>query len=247
MQCLILAGGLGKRLRPITQTIPKTLVEVAGMPFAHHQLSWLARQGVRNVVYSLGYLGEMVRDFVGDGSRWGLSVSYADEGMELKGTAGAIRLALDKGLLDSGFLVLYGDSFLPIDILPVWIASDEGQKPLMTVFRNDDEWDKSNVRYVDGIVELYEKGRIDAGQVGMRHIDYGMSVLTRSVIDEFVSPGKVMDLAAVFYRLSIDGRLLGFEISKRFYEVGSHDGLADLEAYLSHPQSDLEGQRDRCR
>lgn len=240
MQCLILAGGLGTRLQPITKRTPKTLVRVNGMPFAHHQLTWLARQGVTEVIYSIGYLGQMVKNFVGDGSRWSLRVSYADEGRQLRGTAGAVRLAFDLGLLAPSFLALYGDSYLPIEISRVWVASFAGQKPLMTVFRNDGAWDKSNVLFVNGIVRLYEKGRLDAAKIGMRHIDYGLSVLSRDIIAQCIPSGRVMDLATVFHRLSVTGRLLGFEVTERFYEIGSRSGLADLEAFFRRQGNRLQ-------
>lgn len=233
MQCVILAGGLGTRLRGIAPDIPKTLIEVSGRPFAAHQLSWLAAQGVREVVYAIGHLGDQVRAFVGDGARWGLSVTYVEDGVAPKGTAGAIRGALDAGLLGRGFLVLYGDSYLPIEIEPVWRASSHGAVPLMTVFRNDGRWDSSNVRFEDGRIVLYEKGRPDAAAMGMRHIDYGLSVLTRDVIEEVVLPGAVADLSGVLHRLSVEGRLTGLEVSTRFYEIGSPQGLADLESHLS--------------
>lgn len=233
MQCVILAGGLGTRLRGIAPDIPKTLIEVGGKPFASHQLSWLATQGVRDVVYAIGHLGNQVRAFVGDGGRWGLSVTYIEDGESPKGTAGAIRGALGAGLLGGGFLVLYGDSYLPIEIAPVWRASSHGAVPLMTVFRNDGRWDSSNVRFEDGRIILYEKGRPDAGAIGMRHVDYGLSVLTSDVIEEMVPPGAASDLSGVLHRLSVEGRLAGLEVSTRFYEIGSPQGLADLESHLS--------------
>src|SRR4051812_46987043 len=99
MQCVILAGGLGTRMRPRTDKTPKTLLPVGDVPFAHYELSWLARHGVTHVVYSIAILGEQVRDFVGDGDRWGLSVSYVEDGDKLAGTAGALRRALDAGEL----------------------------------------------------------------------------------------------------------------------------------------------------
>lgn len=232
MQCIILTGGLGTRLYPLTHQVPKTLVEVAGRPFADYQLSWLAKQGVRDVVYAIGHLGKMIRDFVGDGSRWGLSVTYADEGERLRGTAGALRLAVDLDLAAPTFLVLYGDSYLPIDIPPVWKAAIQSCLPVMTVFRNDGRWDSSNVVFSEGRVQLYEKGRSDAAKIGMRHIDYGLSVLQRPLIEEFVPSGQVMDLSTIFHRLSIDGRLLGFEVIQRFYEIGTHQGLAELDTFL---------------
>lgn len=233
MQCLILAGGLGTRLRPITEKIPKAMVEVAGLPFAHYQLSWLRAQGIDRVVYSIGYLGQMLRDYVGDGRRWGIDVRYADEGETLKGTAGAVRVALDQGMLDPAFFVLYGDSFLPIEYAPVWQASHEGTRVLMTVFHNQGRWDASNVRYRDGMVELYQKGHPNPASAGLTFVDYGLSVMLRSEIEERVPPGMVADLAATYHDLSVAGRLAGYEVSERFYEVGSIQGIQDLEAALA--------------
>ena len=220
----------------MTDRLPKALIPVAGQPFAHYQLDWLARQGVRRVVFSLGHLGDMIRNFVGDGGFWGLEITYVDEGDRPRGTAGAVRLAIDAGVMEDGFFVLYGDSYLPIELAPVWRASDLGRRPLMTVYRNDGRWDESNVMFQDGRVELYEKGRTDAAALGMRYIDYGLSVLNQGVVVEQVPGGATADLGQVFRRLSRDGELVGFEVFERFHEIGSARGLADLEAYLAaHP------------
>ncbi len=228
-------------MKPVTERLPKALIPVAGVPFAHHQLQWLARQGATRVIYAVGHLGGMIRDFVGDGRRWGLEVASLDEGETPRGTAGAIRLAVDRGLMDDGFFVLYGDSYLPIALAPVWEASARGETPLMTVFRNDERWDRSNAIFEKGRVTRYEKGRADASALGMRHIDYGLSVLTREVILELVPAGERADLAAVFHRLSREGRLLGHEVFERFYEIGSPQGLKDLEAYLSRKADGAKG------
>ena len=109
----ILAGGLATRLRPITEKIPKSLVDVAGEPFIVRQLDYLFRQRVRDVVLCIGYLGEMIEAVVGDGSRFGLRVSYSIDGPILLGTGGALRRAAP--LLGEAFFVLYGDSYLPVD------------------------------------------------------------------------------------------------------------------------------------
>src|ERR1017187_8690309 len=106
MQCVILAGGLGTRMWPETKSIPKTLLPIAGTPFATWQLSWLARSGIDSVVYCVGHLGQLIRDHVSDGSCWGLSVRYVDEGDRLRGTAGALRLASDENGLGGEVLVL---------------------------------------------------------------------------------------------------------------------------------------------
>jgi NDP-sugar pyrophosphorylase family protein len=233
MQCAILAGGLGTRLRSITKTTPKALVPVAGEPFAHHQLRLLAAQGIREVVYCIGYGGKLIRAAIGDGRDFGLTVSYVDEGSALRGTAGALRLALDEGALDEIFAVLYGDSYLPIALPPVWRAYASGDAPvLMAVLRNEDLWDASNVRFADGRVTLYEKGG-----AGADFIDFGLSVLARSIIEERVSSGTVADLADLYRDLSIEGCVAGFEVHERFYEVGSVEGIAALESYLEEKEA----------
>ena len=109
MQCVILAGGLGTRMWPETKTIPKTLLPIAGTPFATWQLSWLARSGIDSVVYCVGHLGQLIRDHVGDGAPWGLSVRFVDEGDHLRGTAGALRLACDESALEEDFVVAAAD------------------------------------------------------------------------------------------------------------------------------------------
>jgi NDP-sugar pyrophosphorylase family protein len=230
MQCVVLAGGLGTRMRPLTETIPKALLEVGGAPFVDHQLRLLANQGFSSVVFCIGYRGDMIRDFAGDGSRWGIAVTYADEGSRLRGTAGALRLAVDAGLAAEKFAVLYGDSYLPIDVRAVFAAFDASPEPaLMTVHRNQGRWDRSNVVYEGGRVLLYRKGEPDPR---MEHIDYGLSVLARDLIADALPSGGEGDLSDVFTELSTAGRLAGFEVHQRFYEIGSTAGLADLEQYL---------------
>lgn len=234
MQCVILAGGLGTRMWPATRSLPKTLLPVAGRPFAHHQLAWLAAQGVDRVVYCIGFLGQAVRDFVGDGGAWGLAeVAYVEDGERPLGTGGALRRAADAGALADGFLVLYGDSFLPIALPPLWRASQGGTLPTMAVLRNDGRWDASNAICRDGMVTRYEKGRGDAAAIGMAHIDYGISVLQRRLVTQRIPPGVPHDLGALYAALAAEGRLHGFEVDRRFYEIGSPAGLRELEAYLA--------------
>lgn len=234
MQCVILAGGMATRLRPLTETIPKALVPVAGRPFAEHQLRWLADQGVTDVVYLIGHLGGAIRDFAGDGSRWGLRVKYSDDGSELRGTAGAIRLACDRHLLEPSFCVLYGDSYLSVPIQRTWGSFREtSAAALMTVYRNEDQLDHSNARLQDGFVVHYEKGVDDPLAAGMQHIDYGFSILDRDAVISRIEPNAVVDLASVYQLLSADRKLAGFEVADRFYEIGSPTGLAELEALLS--------------
>jgi NDP-sugar pyrophosphorylase family protein len=235
MQCVVLAGGLGTRMRPLTEVIPKALIPVLGEPFVDHQLRWLAAHGVTEVVLSVGYLGEMIEAHVGSGSRFGIDVRYVHEGSVLRGTAGALRLAYDLGVLSDHVLITYGDSYLPVDFAAVGAAFRAAGRPgLMSVFRNDGRWDQSNVVFdaEAGLVTLYDKQRVLRPVEDFSYIDYGLSALSREVIEREVSPNVKADLADVFQRLSLRGELTGFEVTQRFYEIGSPQGLEDLERHL---------------
>src|SRR6202167_1360586 len=221
MQCVILAGGLGTRMLPLTETCPKTLLPVHGRPFAWHQLHWLAAQGITEIVYSIGHQGDMIRRYWAEELPLVPSIRYVDEGEQLRGTAGAVRLARDQGVLDESFFVIYGDSFLPVEFLPVWSAFQaSGMPALMTVLRNEGRWDRSNVIYQPGQVVLYDK----AAAPGMQYIDYGLSCLHREVLREVPPPA----LAVLSHVLSVSGRLPAFEVRERFYEIGSPAGLYDF-------------------
>jgi NDP-sugar pyrophosphorylase family protein len=223
----LLAGGLATRLRPITEKIPKVLVPVAGKPFLEHQLALLRQQGLTRVVLCLGHLGEMVRDQFGDGSAHGVRLDYSFDGPKLLGTGGALKQALP--LLDDRFFVLYGDSYLTEPFGPVaefFVRS--GQPGCMTVYRNEGLYDTSNVVFENGVIRVYDKSR---RLPEMRHIDYGLSLFRRSVFDEWPSD-QPFDLAEVMRRLVDRGQMAGWEVGERFYEIGSHAGLAELEERL---------------
>lgn len=223
----ILAGGMATRLLPVTRTIPKCMVEVAGRPFIEHQLGLLSRGGFRRIVLCLGHLGEQVAEHVGDGSAFGVEAAYSHDGPVPLGTGGALRQALP--LLTDPFFVLYGDSYLPVDFRPVAEGFLAGRDlGCMTVHRNDGRWDRSNVWFERGRIRLYHKRGPDAR---MRHIDYGLGMLSHSAFRRAPAQGP-FDLAALYETLVADGRMTGHEVASRFYEIGSHDGLAELDALL---------------
>ncbi|HSI10856.1 MAG TPA: nucleotidyltransferase family protein [Chthoniobacter sp.] len=223
----ILAGGLATRLRPITEKIPKSLVAVAGEPFLAHQLRLLHARGVRRAVMCVGYLGEMIEQDFGDGAAFGVELRYVFDGPKLLGTGGALRQALP--LLGEEFFVLYGDSYLPIDYAAVFETfRASGQLGLMTVFRNEGAWDTSNVHFADGRIVRYDKREKTSD---MHHIDYGLGVFRTSVFAGRPE-GEVFDLADVQRELVAKGALAGHEVFQRFYEVGSHAGLAELETLV---------------
>ena len=223
----LLAGGMATRLRPITEKIPKLLVEVAGEPFFSHQLRLLKKNGLTKIVLCVGYLGEMIVEQYGDGSKWGVQIEYAFDGEKLLGTAGTLIRALPK--LGEAFYVLYGDSYLPIDYQAVGRAFlSTNQLGLMTVFANNEAYDTSNVWFEDGRIKLYsKKEKIPQ----MRHIDYGLG-LFRAVAFDGYPQDTALDLATVQTELVHRNALAAYEVQERFYEVGSHTGLKELDRYL---------------
>lgn len=224
----LLAGGLATRLKPITERIPKCLVEVAGKPFLEHQFEHLSRCGLKQIVLCLGHMGEMVRGFAGNGSRFGLQLLYSFDGNEPLGTGGALLKALP--LLTDPFFVLYGDSYLPIrfDEIGTRFLSDPSLG-CMTVFHNLDRWEKSNVWFQDGRVRMYHKRTPNPC---MEHIDYGLGMLRHSAFTYAPIEGA-FDLAELYESLVDAGQLQGQEVSERFYEIGSHVGLQELNDFLS--------------
>jgi len=239
MQVAILAGGLATRMGELTARTPKLLLPVAGRPFAAHQLEWLAGQGIGRVVLCIGHLGEQIREFVGDGAGWGLEVGYVDEGEEPRGTAGALRLAYEEGVLEPSFAVLYGDSYLSFDLTAAWGAFTAAQRDvLMCVLRNDGRWDRSNAAVAGGLVTRYNKGLPDPRAAGLNYIDYGFSIIDRDRTIPDIPPDSRVDLAQVYEGLAGAGRVAAFEVTARFYEIGSPEGLAELEAVLGSAGSE---------
>lgn len=232
LPCVVLAGGLGTRMRPATDSIPKSLIPVLGRPFAELQLEWLAGEGVNHVIYSIGYKGGRIREVIGDGARFGVRVEYVDEGDDLRGSGGALRLALDDELLPLEFFVLNGDSYLSVpfaDVESRWRAS--GLPAIMTVMHNRGRWDRSNAVLRDGRVFYDKRADVDS-YPGMEWIDYGLSATSSDVIAGWLAPGQHADLADLFHQLSVNGKLAGYEVTERFYEIGSRSGLQDLEDHL---------------
>jgi NDP-sugar pyrophosphorylase family protein len=223
----ILAGGIATRLRPVTERIPKSLIEINGEPFLAHQLRLLRNRGIERVVLCAGYLGEAIRDFAGDGSRFGIQLEYSFDGPVLRGTGGAIHQALP--LLGDRFLVVYGDSYLPCDYASIASAFESsGKQGLMTVFRNQGQWDSSNVEFTEGRILAYDKRNRTAQ---MQHIDYGLGAFRREAFDA-IAPGSVCDLADIYRDLLSHGELAAVEITERFYEIGSFAGIEDLSNVL---------------
>jgi NDP-sugar pyrophosphorylase family protein len=227
LTCAILCGGLATRLRPLTETIPKSLIPINGKPYIAHQLELLRSRGIRNVVLCIGHLGEMIEEFVKDGSSFGMSASYSLDGPTLLGTGSAIRKALP--LLGDAFFVLYGDSYLTCDYGAVETYFESSRKcGLMTIYRNRGLYDTSNVEAENGRITRYDK---HCRTPGMQFIDYGLGLFRRLAFEGL--PDRFINLDEVYKTLLERGELAAFEVTERFYEIGSPSGILDLERYLA--------------
>lgn len=200
------------------------MLEVAGQPFIAWPLRQLAAAGFRRVVLCIGYRGDVLRDYVGDGDAFGLDVSYVDDGPTLLGTLGAVRSALP--LLDYDVPVLYGDTYLTVDFAAVIERHRaSGAAMTMTVLRNDGRWDRSNARVSGGRVVAYAK---DPSPRGAEWIDYGFSVFRASALRD----STASDLSALVGDLAASGQVGAWPVSERFYEIGTPESLQEAAAYL---------------
>lgn len=231
MQCVILAGGLGTRLRPVTLTIPKPMVPVLGKPYLQIQLEELKRQGIAKALLLVGYLGEKIRDHFGDGRRIGMELDYSFE-RELLGTGGALKLAEEK--IGGDFVVIYGDSFLPLDYAAFEAAFRRaGTEGMIAVYR--DPSGSTRVRgnvalSPEGLVARYDKTSsaadldwVEAGVLAFRH-----AVLRR------IPAGRAVSLERDIYPELIRERALaGYRSAHRFFDIGTEERIRDMEAWLT--------------
>jgi len=224
---VILAGGLATRLYPKTLKIPKSLVEIDGFPFIHHQLLLLKEKGVTQVILCVGNFGTLIEEYVGDGSRFGLMVHYSYDGDILLGTGGAIKKAT--AFLPDAFMIQYGDSYLDIDIEPIVQRFYAGIFPvLMTVFLNRNSFDTSNVILQEGRILKYDKKNREPA---MKYIDYGLLVVRKTIFEDY-PPDAAFDLSLVLSQLVAAGLVTPYEVKQRFYEIGSDEGIKETGDYI---------------
>ncbi len=231
MQAVILAGGLGTRLWPLTKTVPKPMVTVAGVPYLEHQVRLLKRQHITDIVILNGVLGEQIEGYFGDGRRLGVSIRYSRESEPL-GTAGALREA--RGLLAEHFVLIYGDSYLPIQYRAVHEDLLRSTAlGLMVVYDNRlaDTSVKNNVDIdADGWVKLYEK---DSGRK-LSYVEAGVLAFRNSCLDLIPASGAVSLEKEIFPLLVARRQLAAYVTTQRFYDIGTPERLKVIEQLLAH-------------
>ncbi len=228
MQAVILAGGLGTRLRPITEEVPKAMVPANGQPFLLTLLELLKSQGIIDVVLCIGYQGEKVKDFFGDGARVGLTVVYSEEKGKLLGTGGAIKQA--QNLLDECTFIINGDTYLPINYMDVAKAFHKlGKQSMMVVYDNYEYTGvRNNVKLdQETMVIKHDKAADDCD-----YVEAGVLILKREVMD-YLKEGEPVSLGKGLYPTLIRQRQMAAYITQqRFYDIGTPQQLRVFEDYL---------------
>lgn len=230
MQIVILAGGLGMRLRPLTLTVPKSMVPIHGRPFLEYQIEWVKQFGFDRVLLLTGYLSERIEEHFQDGRRWGVSMSYSQESSPV-GTAGALKLAQSR--LDAQFLLLNGDTYLPIDYREMCRHAHQGNPlGLMAVYDNADTVAPNNVALShDGTVARYAKG----GGSGLTHVAAGAYIMNGAVLDR-IPAGVAYSLEEDLLPILVASKeVLSYPVHQRFYDIGTFERLVLAEPVLQRP------------
>ncbi len=228
VQIVILAGGKATRMYPMTKTIPKSMIEINGKPFLEHQIDLLKKNQITNIVLCIGNLSKQISDHFGDGAKFGVSIKYSiEEDDDLLGTAGALKNA--QNLLNDEFFFMYGDSYLPISFRDIQIFFRKSNKiGLMTVYKNENKFDNSNISIQGDVVSAYDKtGKTQ----NLQFIDYGLLVFKKKILD-FIAPNQQIDLETPIKQLIKEKSLGFYEVKERFYEIGSISGIKDFENYI---------------
>lgn len=238
MQIVILAGGLGTRISNISNGLPKSLIKIFDKPFLMYQLDWLISNGCTKILICVGHGKTLIKNFINDNYSH-ISIEFSEENKDLLGTGGALRKALP--YLDKKFILIYGDSFLRVD-LKNFINTFKKNKSmsLLGVIKNRNKWDISNCHLSGDLIKIYEKDIKKRSQIKKNffYIDYGISGLNKSDLSIF-EENKFVDLSILYSNLSKHNKLLAFKIRKRFYEIGSETGVKDFKYFLKRNKNDF--------
>jgi histidinol-phosphate phosphatase family protein len=227
-QAVILAGGLGVRMRPLTDSVPKPMIEFHGRPFLEYLVEQVRDEGIDRILMLLGYLPSRIQEYFGDGSRWGVSISYAVTPPEVQ-TGTRIREALDA--IDPAFLLLYCDNYWPMQLDRMWQRFIEADPAAMTtIYRNADGYSRDNVQLADGRIAAYDRSRTGEGLAG---VEIGYAILKRDVVAALLPASDVPIEEAIYPALAGRGELLAYPTDHRYYGIGSLERLPAADEFLA--------------
>jgi len=226
-QAVILAGGRGTRMQPITNDRPKPMVPVLGHPFLEYQIRQLKNQGFERVLILLGYLPEVVQDYFGDGSKWGIEIEYSVTAPDQLTSS---RVAAARHLIDRCFLLLYCDNYWPLQMDRLWARFREAKKPgLITVYSNKDGYSRGSVALDgEGHVRIFDRQRLATGLQG---VEISYAIITDLCLDLLPDHDTLFE-EAIYTPLAAQRRLAAYPTDHRYYSVGSLERLPVTEAFF---------------
>lgn len=226
-QAVILAGGLGTRLRPLTDVWPKPMTLFHGKPFLEYLLLSLRGQGFERVLLLVGYRAEAIRSYFADGARLGMKITYSESPVEFDTGA---RLRAAANLIDPLFMLFYCDNYWPMPFDAMWAQfKAHDVRAMVTVYKNEDGYTRSNLKIEDGRVSVYDKSRTAEGLQG---VDIGYIILHKDVL-EMIPEGNASFEASVYPQLVSANAMAAFETRHRYYSVGNVERLPVTERFLS--------------
>lgn len=223
---LVLAGGLGTRVEHLSNNMPKCLIPINGRPFIDWQLDLFESNNINQIIFSVGHKENEIKKYLEDNPRRNLEITFVSDGPKLLGTGGAIINSLKN--LQHEFLLIYGDSYLPIDFSKFYETA-RYHEACLTFFKNENKFEVSNVKKLDFDLVSYKKFPLDNEYT---YVDYGLLYFKSNIFDKYRIKEN-LDLAFILEELSNSGKLSGQEVFNRFYEIGSENGIADLKKELT--------------
>ena len=227
MQIVILCGGLATRLGSITKNIPKSMIKIKNKPFLEYQIENLKKSRVKDIILCVGHLSEQIKNYFGNGEKYGVNIKYSHDGDKQLGPIGALKNA--ETLVDDTFFILYGDSYLELDYQKMYsFFKNKSKLGLMAVYKNFNRFDKSNLIVKDNMIVTYgEKERTK----DMIYIDYGTSLLRKKSLN-LIPKNTFFKTGDFFSKLISKDELLAFEVKERFYHIGNPDALEEFKNYI---------------
>jgi NDP-sugar pyrophosphorylase family protein len=224
---IILCGGLAKRLGSLAKAIPKSMIDVNGKPFIEHQINYLKKQDIKDIILCVGHLSKKITDYFQDGSKFNVKIKYSFDGDKQLGPIGALKKA--EPLLEKEFFTMYGDSYLTIDFKKFYNFYKQYDKPAcIAVYKNQNKYDKSNLIVKDKMVTGC--GDKDRSQ-NMTYIDYGTSIFKKTTL-KLVPENTYFSTSDFFTELIKRNELLAYEVKNRFYHIGNPEALEEFRAYI---------------
>lgn len=225
-QAVILAGGLGTRLRPLTNDRPKPMVEIAGKPFLEHLVELLKANGIEEIVMLLGYMPEKITEYFGDGAKFGIKIKYSIGDVDWEtGT----RIKKAEKLLNNRFLLMYSDNYWPLDLAKLSAFHESaGLSATVTVYSNKDKFTRNNLKLINGLVEYYDPSRL---KTDLNGVDIGFFILEKSILDLMPDSNFSFE-KEILPALVADQNLSGFMTNHKYYSIGSLERLPITEEFL---------------